>query len=197
MQNYYSKFKSGMRLTDIASKLSATIFCQTDSVKGLTTFSHIKIAMSKVKINWKEVRETSPRTYQDFLNAKIDVWDFLDKRGIWAYIFDPSVNEGKGWFWEIKYLSHHNNSVSLADCVLTTKDKCIDRMIWRSFKLLEDRLVKCKNDYEKDHTPSDWKKAKKEVDGLMNLYTSTAVRYARRKQRIKAYPSLLKRKNND
>ena len=194
MQNYSSKFKSGTNLTDIALNLSTTIFCQTDSVKGLTTFSHIKIAMSKVKINWKEIRETSPKIYEDFLKQKIDVWDFLHNRGIWAYLFDPSVNEGNGWFWEIKYVSKSDNSVSLSDCVLTTQEKCIDRLVWRSFKLLEDRLVKCPNEYEKDNTPSDWKKAKKEVDGLMNLYTSTAIKNARKKKQIKAYPSFLKRK---
>ena len=69
-------------------------------------------------------------------------------------------------------------------------------MIWRAFKLIEDGEVMSVKQYEKDfvdNTPSDWKQAKKKVDGLMNLYTSTAIKRAKRKKNIKAYPSLVNR----
>ena len=49
-----------MRLTDIASNLSTTILLATDSQKGLTTFVHIKTAMSEIKINWLEVKNIAP-----------------------------------------------------------------------------------------------------------------------------------------
>lgn len=192
MLNSYSKYRGGMIQTDIASRLSATIFLATDSQKGLITFSHIKTIMSEVMIDWKEVKECSPNTYDKFMSAKIDVWDFLEKHGIWGYVFDPSLNEGKGWFWEIKYLNKTFSSVSLSDCVLTTQSSCISRMIWRAFKLLEDGEVEV-IDEQKDYTPFDLKKAQKEVDGLMNLYTSTAVKNARKKKKYKTHPSLLKR----
>ena len=196
MQNFSSKFKDGMRQTEIASNLSTTIFLATGSQKGLTTFSHIKTVMSKTNIDWKEIQDACPLTYDNFLTAKVDVWDFLDSHGIWAYIFDPTVNENKGWFWEIKYMNKEITSVSLSDCVLTTQSKCISRMIWRAFKLIEDGEVMSVKQYEKDfvdNTPSDWKQAKKKVDGLMNLYTSTAIKRAKRKKNIKAYPSLVNR----
>ena len=194
MQNSYSKFHDGLVKTDIALSLSQTIFLATDSRKGRTIFSHIKTKMSEVKINWQEVKNASPETYNDFLESKIDVWAYLKNKGLWAYIFDPTLNEGGGWFWEIKYMNKTLSSVSLSDCVLTTQEKCIDRMIWRAFKLIEDGDIQ-KIDEDKDNTPFDWKKAQKEVDGLMNLYTATAVRNAKKKKLYKTHPSLLKRRS--
>jgi len=183
-----------MRQTDIASHLSTTILLATDSQKGLTTFAHIKTAMSEIKINWLEVKNIAPVTYDLFLQSKIDVWAFLENNGIWGYVYDPSLNKGKGWYWEIKYMNKTLSSVSLSDCVLRTQEQCIDKLIWRAFKLIENDKVK-KIDTEKDNTPFDLKKAQKEVDGLMNLYTATAIRNAKKKKLYKTNPTYLIRRS--
>ena len=194
LQHSLSKYQNGMRLTDIASSLSTTILLATDSQKGRTTFVHIKTAMSEIKINWLEVKNIAPFTYDLFLQSKIDVWAFLENNGIWGYVYDPSLNKGKGWYWEIKYMNKTLSSVSLSDCVLRTQEQCIDKLIWRAFKLIENDKVK-KIDSEKDNTPFDLKKAQKEVDGLMNLYTATAIRNAKKKKLYKTNPTYLIRRS--
>ena len=93
LQHSLSKYQNGMRLTDIASNLSTTILLATDSQKGLTTFVHIKTTMSEIKINWLEVKNIAPFTYDLFLQSKIDVWAFLENNGIWGYVYDPSLNK--------------------------------------------------------------------------------------------------------
>ena len=195
MHSSLSKYHDGMQITDIALKLSTTIFLAIDSQNGLTTFAHIKTAMSEVKINWIEIKNVAPETYSNFLKSNIDVWAFLENKGIWGYVYDPSLNENKGWYWEIKYMNKTLSSVSLSDCVLRSQAECIDKLIWRAFMLIENDKVK-KIDMYKDNTPFDLKKAQKEVDGLMNLYTSTAIRNAKKKKLYKTHPSFLKRRSN-
>lgn len=185
MQSSLSKFKDGMSKTESASQLSATIFLATDSRRGFTTFSHIKSKLNNIKINWKEIKDASPKTYEIFLASKNDVWDFLCDNGIWGYVFDPSLNEGSGYFWELKYMNKTQSSVSLSDCVIRSESSCINSMIWRAFKLIEDGEPMSIDD-KKNTTPFDWKKAQRDVEGLMNLYTSTAIKRAKKKKRYKA-----------
>lgn len=133
-------------------------------------------------MNWAEIAKDFPLAYETWMESGEDIMEYVKKFGIVAYLYDPSVT-GQGWMWEVKYLDRDWNVVSACDAVVTTEEHAYFRMMWRIFHVIENNDSITMSDYkkaDKDFTPEDWKKAVKEVDGLMSMYTKAAVRRHKR-----------------
>jgi hypothetical protein len=135
-------------------------------------------------MNWADLAKDFPMTYEDFMGSKLDIEQYVQTKGIVGYMFDPSVT-GQGYMWEVKYLDRNWNITTTCDAVLTTEHHAYERMMWRIFWTIDNKQSITMEEYEKadkDFTPEDWKKAVRDVEGLMGLYTSAAVRRHKQKK---------------
>lgn len=135
-------------------------------------------------MNWAKLKDDFPIAYDDWMTTGQDIWEWVYTKGVVGYLYDPSVT-GNGYLWEIKYMNREWNVVSTCDAVVTSKDHAFERMMWSIFWRIENKETITMEDYKKanqDFTPEDWKKAVKDVEGLMNLYTTEAVARHKRKK---------------
>lgn len=135
-------------------------------------------------MNWAELAKDFPMAYEGWMESGLDIMEWTKEQGIVAYLYDPSVT-GQGWMWEIKYLDKNWAVVTACDVVVTSEEHAFSRMMWRIFFAVDNRETITMKDYKKadeDFTPEDWNKAAQQVEGLMNMYTTQAVRRAKRQK---------------
>lgn len=144
-------------------------------------------------MNWANMARAFPIAYEDWIQSGEDFGVFTKKNGIMAYMYDPSLVRDKSgvdmWMWEIKYLNKEWSFISLTDLIPSSESKAFESMVEAIFKTVESKQCVTMSDYEKfdrEFKPEDWEKAKRDVEGLMGLYTKKAVQRHKRKKFFQA-----------